>query len=77
MGELIAELTAASQRLARDMQGRTDMSVKINVEPTVIVDELLDTLGREWASDHVKGQNEWWKNSIDQYIHDVVPTTSG
>jgi hypothetical protein len=49
------------------------MSVKINVEPTVIVDELLDTLGREWASDHVKGQNEWWKNSIDQYIHDVVP----
>lgn len=55
------------------MQGRTDMSVKINVEPTVIVDELLDTLGREWASDHVKGQNEWWKNSIDQYIHDVVP----
>lgn len=49
------------------------MDVKINVEPTVIVDELLDTLGREWASDHVKGQNEWWKNSIDQYIHDVVP----
>jgi hypothetical protein len=49
------------------------MSVKINVEPTIIVDELLDTLGREWASDHVKGQNEWWKNSIDQYIRDEVP----
>jgi hypothetical protein len=49
------------------------MNVKINVEPTVIVDELLDTLGREWASDHVKGQNEWWKNSVDQYIRDDVP----
>jgi hypothetical protein len=49
------------------------MPVKIRVEPTIIVDELLDTLGREWGSDHVKGLNEWWKNSIDQYIRDDVP----
>ncbi len=45
---------------------------KITPEPNVITDELLDTIGREWAYDHVKGQNEWWKNGIDQYIRDGV-----
>lgn len=49
------------------------MQTKINPEPNVIADELLDTIGREWAYDHVKGQNEWWKNAADQYIRDEVP----
>lgn len=49
------------------------MPAKIKPEPTVIADELLDTIGREWAYDHVKGQNEWWKNSADQYIRDEIP----
>ena len=47
--------------------------VKIKVEPNVITDDLLDTLGREWEFDHVKGQNELWKNAADQYIRDGVP----
>jgi hypothetical protein len=45
----------------------------IKPEPNVIADELLDTIGREWAYDHVKGLNEWWKNGVDQYIRDDVP----
>jgi hypothetical protein len=49
------------------------MQTKIKPEPNVIADELLDTIGREWAYDHVKGQNEWWKNAADQYIRDEVP----
>jgi hypothetical protein len=49
------------------------MDTKIKPEKNVIADELLDTIGREWASDHVKGQNEWWKNGADQYIRDEVP----
>jgi hypothetical protein len=47
--------------------------VAIKAEDNVIVDDVLDTLGREWAFDHVKGQNELWKNSVDQYIRDGVP----
>jgi hypothetical protein len=49
------------------------MTVKINPEPNVIADDLLDTIGHEWSYDHVKGQNEWWKNATDQYIRDEVP----
>lgn len=45
---------------------------KIRPERNVIADELLDTIGREWEFDHVKGQNEWWKNGVDQYIRDEV-----
>lgn len=48
-------------------------AIKIRPEDNVITDDLLDTLGREWAFDHVKGQNELWKNSADQYIRDEVP----
>jgi hypothetical protein len=48
-------------------------SVTIKPEPNVITDDLLDTLGREWAFDHVKGLNEWCKNAADQYIRDDVP----
>jgi len=59
------------------MQGRTDMSVKINVEPTVIVDELLDTLGREWASDHVKGQTSGGRTQSTSTSTTLSPTTSG
>jgi hypothetical protein len=47
--------------------------VKIKPEANIITDDLLDTLGREWQYDHVKGQNEWWKNAADQYIRDDVP----
>lgn len=47
--------------------------VTITPEPNVITDDLLDTLGREWAFDHVKGLNEWCKNAADQYIRDDVP----
>lgn len=49
------------------------MTVKIKPEDNVITDDLLDTLGREWAFDHVKGQNELWKNAADQYIRDEIP----
>lgn len=48
-------------------------AVKIKPEDNVITDDLLDTLGREWAFDHVKGQNELWKNAADQYIRDEIP----
>lgn len=47
-------------------------AVKIKPETNVITDDLLDTLGREWAFDHVKGQNELWKNAADQYIRDEI-----
>jgi len=49
------------------------VTVKIKPEDNVITDDLLDTLGREWAFDHVKGQNELWKNAADQYIRDEIP----
>ena len=48
-------------------------AIKIKPEDNVITDDLLDTLGREWAFDHVKGQNELWKNAADQYIRDEIP----
>jgi hypothetical protein len=48
-------------------------AVRIKPEQNVITDDLLDTLGREWAFDHVKGLNELCKNAADQYIRDDVP----
>jgi hypothetical protein len=36
-------------------------AVRINPERNVITDDLLDTLGREWSFDHVKGLNELLK----------------
>ena len=72
--DLIAERSSAREK-AKTKEGTDVTQVKIKPEANVITDDLLDTLGREWAYDHVKGLNEWWKNAADQYIRDEVPPT--
>jgi len=40
---------------------------KINEQPNVFDDHLLEIIGREFKFDHAKGFGEWIKNSVDAY----------
>jgi glutamate mutase epsilon subunit len=46
---------------------------KINPEPNVFDDNLLDVVGQEFRFDHAKGLAEWLKNSADAYTREDVP----
>lgn len=47
--------------------------LKINAEPNVIDDHILDIIGNEFKFDHEKGLAEWLKNSKDAYTRSDVP----
>jgi hypothetical protein len=47
-------------------------TIKINEEPNIMDDHLLDLLGGQFNFDHEKGLAEWIKNSVDAYIRKGV-----
>lgn len=46
---------------------------KIQPQPNVFDDALLDVVGQEFRFDHPKGLSEWIKNSADAYIRADTP----